>query len=119
MELKTVKYEPCEKDDVLSGHVVLKKPSIDDLFEGSEIAKQSKDDQGKATKDLLNWSKKFYIKVDIKNVDGSEYKSFDDLTGDAECLPVLNEVAVALVQGINRKKLMTKKEEKAQKTMAT
>lgn len=107
MEFKTVKYEPeCCNDDVLSGFVILKKPSINDLFEGSEIAKSGETNQIKSTKDLLDWSKKFYAEVKIENSDGNKYSSFDELLEDAETFPILNEVAMALVQGVNRKKYL-------------
>lgn len=112
MELKTVKYEPscCEKG-VLSGHVVLKKPSVDDLLKGSAIAKQGKDDELGSTSALIEWSKKFYSEIKLKNIDGSKYETFEDLLSDGECLAVLSDVAVALVVGINTKKLEASKRE--------
>jgi hypothetical protein len=105
---KEIKFVPeCVKDGVFTGHLVLIKPSVNDLFDGSAIAKKSESDELGSTKDLLSWSKKFYKEVAIESVDGSKYQSFDELMEDAECLAVLQEVAVALVTGLNKKKLMT------------
>lgn len=101
-----IEYKPeCFSEGVFSGSLFLKKPSVDDLFVGSEIAKKAGEDQIAATKELLEWSKKFYIEVNIKNIDGSLYESFEHLMADAECLVILQEVALALVTGINKKKL--------------
>lgn len=101
-----IEYKPeCFSEGVFSGTLVLKKPSVDDLFTGSAIAKKAGEDQIASTKELLDWSKKFYAEVDVKSVDGSVYKSFDELMGDAECLAILQDVALALVTGINKKKL--------------
>lgn len=105
---KEIKFEPeCVKDGVFKGHLILIKPSVNDLFDGSSIAKKAEADELGSTKELLNWSKKFYKEVSIESVDGSKYQSFEELMEDAECLAVLQEVAVALVTGLNKKKLMT------------
>jgi hypothetical protein len=109
--MKEVQYEPeCFNEGVFSGSLVLRKPSINDLFEGSAITQKAKDNEIAATKELLLWSKAFYLKVDIKNcVDGSAFLSFDEMMEDSECLPILQEVAVALVTGISKKKLQATK----------
>lgn len=104
---KEIKFEPeCIKDGVFKGHLILLKPSVNDLFDGSAIAKKGETDEVGSTRDLLAWSKKFYKSVSIESIDGSKYTSFDELMDDAECLAVLQEVAVALVSGVNKKKLM-------------
>lgn len=116
-----VEYKPeCFSEGVFSGTLVLHKPSVADLFEGSEIAKKGEqaETQLEATKSLLDWSKKFYAEVDIKNIDGSCYKSFDDLMSDSECLAILQEVAVALVVGLNKKKLQAVSPTSGTKTAA-
>ncbi|MBK7380554.1 MAG: hypothetical protein IPJ03_16485 [Ignavibacteriales bacterium] len=110
MEFKNVKYEINLKDCPVTGAVFLKKPSIQQLFEGSEIAKKQEENQLQAVKSLIEWSKQFYIKLELKNIDGSVYSNFEDLMEDSECLEVLNDVASALVIGVNKKKLQEKTE---------
>jgi len=108
--MKLVKFIPeCFNGEgkLFEGELVLVKPSIDDLFEGSSVAKSAAGDDVKATKDFVLWSKKFYNSVKVKNLaDDSEYNSFDDLMSDAESLPILQEVAIALVSGLNKKKMI-------------
>lgn len=105
--MKEVRYIPeCFEQGVFSGHLVLLKPSVHDLFEGSSIVKKAASDEIEATKELLSWSKNFYKEVDVKSIDGSHYETFDSLMSDAECLAILQEVAMTLVGGINKKKLM-------------
>lgn len=115
MEFKNVKYEIDLKDCPVTGAVYLKKPSIQQLFEGSEIAKKQEENQFEAVKSLIAWSKQFYTKIELKNLDGSIYTSFDDLMSDSECLEVLNDIASALVIGINKKKLQEKSERSMKK----
>jgi hypothetical protein len=104
---KTIKYEPlCCVDDVISGHATLRKPSIQDLFEAAKISRGIKDGEQDAEMKIIEWSKKFYIEVKFKNIDGSKYESFDDLMGDAECLRIVSEIAQALSEGLNRKKFI-------------
>jgi hypothetical protein len=99
--------ESCRgKDADFEGHLVLRKPTVADLFEGTAIAKRCEgENELEATTELLKWSSKFYMEVAIKNLgDDSLYKSFDDLMQDAETFIVLQEVALALVTGVSKKK---------------
>lgn len=110
MEFKQVKYNVELKDCPVKGAVFLKKPSIQQLFEGSDIAKKQEENQIEAVKQLIMWSKQFYVKVELENIDGTTYSTFDDLISDSECLEVMNDVASALIIGINKKKLQEKSE---------
>lgn len=110
---KEIKFIPeCMSGEVFSGHLVLIKPSVNDLFDGSAIAKKAESDEIGSTKDLLAWSKKFYKEISVECIDGSKYSTFDELMEDAECLVILQEVAVSLVTGLNKKKLMNMKTQK-------
>lgn len=115
MEFKTVKYEIDLKHCPIKGAVFLKKPSIDQLFQGTEIAKKLENDQIQGVRELIDWSKKFYTKIELKNIDGTVYTTFEQLTEDSESLEVLNDVASALVIGINKKKLQEAEEKKPKK----
>ena len=107
--MKTIKFVPGSfaEEGVFSGYLILAKPSIDDVFEGTALAKSFEDDLQRV-KAVIEWSKKFYVEVHVKCVDESEYKTFDDLRADGECLGLMSEVAHALMAGLNAKKSMTK-----------
>ncbi len=48
---------------------------------------------------------KFYVSVDLKKIDGGiEYKSFESLTLDPDCDPILMQVASELRQGFKPSK---------------
>jgi glycyl-tRNA synthetase beta subunit len=109
--MKEVKFVPeCAtgKGATFKGHLVLVKPTVQDVLAGSKLAQGIKEGQElDAVQGFLDWSKTFYKEVELENTcDGSKYVSFDDLMGDAECMEVLNEVALKLVTGLTRKKPM-------------
>lgn len=114
--MKEIKYipEPCD-GSIFKGHVVIKKASMDDVLECNEIVEKLKDSPTSQGRSMVEWSKKFYVSVDIKSIDGTEYKSFDDLKADAECVEVLFDIAAALSQGVNKKKLMAQTPKVGQK----
>jgi hypothetical protein len=86
-----------------SGSITLRKPTFDERMQLAEESGLDIDDEGKATvtknrfailRKMVAFSKQFYETTDLKRVDGSEeYKSFDDLSQDAECADILIEAA--------------------------
>lgn len=97
-------------EPVLSGHVVLRVPSFDERMQllediGLEINEQGvgtipEENKLKMTRKLVAATEPYYVEVDMKHVDGSEYKSFDDLSHDLLAQPVLMEVAHLMQSGI-------------------
>jgi hypothetical protein len=109
--MKEVKFVPeCAtgKGASFKGHLVLLKPTVQDVLAGSKLAQGIKEgEELEAVQGFLDWSKPFYKSVELENSsDGTKYASFDDLMGDAECMEVLNEVALKLVTGLTKKKPM-------------
>lgn len=110
METKLVKFEPEStkpeelRDGTLSGFVMLKKPSVAELFEGTRIAKGAEGQEIEMAQAIMTWAGKFVAEVKVKNQDGTRYESYDDLMSDGECLEFLQEIAAALLQGVSKKK---------------
>tara|TARA_R110000868_G_scaffold132464_1_gene343568 strand:- start:7 stop:357 length:351 start_codon:yes stop_codon:yes gene_type:complete len=110
--VKTIKIIPeiCKGEAAKwSGFVVLKMPSFDEryeLFENLNIkvgedgqAEVSKNDGIKTMRDMVKMSKKLYVELELKHVDGEEIKSFDDMQYCEDLHPVMIEVASKMMHG--------------------
>lgn len=103
-------YYKMGPEPTLSGHVVLRVPSFDERMQllediGLQINEQGvgtipEENKLKMTRKLVAATEPYYVEVDMKHVDGSEYKSFDDLSHDLVAQPVLMEVAHLMQTGI-------------------
>ena len=106
--MNEVKFVPdCAKGKsaLFDGHVVLKKPTVMEALKGAELGRSLEDGSLEKLGELLEWTKPFYVSVDIKSLeDNSEYKTFDELMSDSSCLVLLQEVMTKLLGGITRKK---------------
>jgi hypothetical protein len=106
--MQGMKYIPyiCELGAEFSGHVVLKKMTYPEKIDLEGMASQIKDGDAKAIKETVEFTKPFYLEVEVKNlVSGCEYKSFDDLYNDAEASEIINDVTAALMVGPAKKKI--------------
>lgn len=101
------------KDAPFSGDVVLTRPTFDESFgyleELQDVLEFDESGQLKnegdvmknisAMRRIVRCSEPHWDKVKIKKADGSEYKSFDQLSRDRDAYPILIEVAFAIVFG--------------------
>lgn len=53
-----------------------------------------------AIADLIEYTKPYFLKIDLKKIDGSkEFKSYDDLQYDDECSDILIEASTQFLNG--------------------
>lgn len=110
--MKSIKIVPkiCSGDDAKwQGYVVVKALSFDDRYEMFESLniKMSEDgsvelsklDQIKTIREMVKLSKKLYLEVDLKSIEGEEVKSFDDMQYVEDLHAVMIEVATKMMSG--------------------
>ena len=107
-----------EKDSGLTGKAVLKSLSIEERLDVGEMLTDdahllSSDDDGdkakvsiKLMRISLGFVKNHIVEVGMKNKDGKEYKSFDDLNDDDECHPIIMDMARVYMEKIDLGKLL-------------
>lgn len=93
-----------------SGHIILRVPDFDERMQllediGLEINDAGQgaipeDNKLKVMRRLVKATQAYYKEVDMKHVDGTEYKSFEDLSFDLQAQPILMEVAKLMQEGI-------------------
>lgn len=96
------------------GHIMLKVPTTPERYEYLENVGVTVNEDGQSVdvtskiqraKKTIEISEKFYLVVQLKKLDGDiEYKSFEDLSYDPDCVPILNDVASLLMEGIRPSK---------------
>jgi hypothetical protein len=107
-----VKYVPvpCEDSEMFEGHVVIKKISMMEKMDAGKSYNNIDSADFEKMKELILWAKSHVIAVDIKNkIEGSEFKSFDDLLNDGETDEIVADVAMAILIGPTKKKMMNGK----------
>ena len=112
--MKEVEYIPqsCRKaDSIIEGSVKLRIPTTIERYEymaevGFVVNEKGEVDNSVSASNLrsigkmITLSKPHYIAVNMKYRDGSaEFKSFDDLSTDANCDDILIEIAGLLMNG--------------------
>lgn len=109
--MKTFEYIPSQcKGDApeFEGSVTLRMPTFDDRFRFVEECNfettpegviDSSQKQIKPMRAMVKLSEEFYKKVNLKKKDGTAYRSFEDLSVDADCTLLLIEIASALMGG--------------------
>lgn len=109
-------YEPKYKEGEekkFEGFIKLKLPNIEERWSFKEILVSGLDEKGggktiyESASDMvkvISQSERFYKEVAIKKIDGTEYKSFEDLSYDSECEQILSEVASLFLYGFGTSK---------------
>ena len=108
MEVKFIP-EVCKGESPrFAGTITLKVPSFDERYKFIEDCGVNISDSGgvelKASnfsiiRNMVKLSEPFYVSVEMKRIDGVEFKSFSDLTHDPECDGILIEVAKEIRSG--------------------
>jgi hypothetical protein len=103
-----VKYTPVPCDGVVfKGHVVIKKLNMDQKIDAMAKFRGVDNEDPEQLKLMMAWAKPFIKAVEIENVlDASKYSSFEDLHGDGETMEILIDVAMAILMGPGKKKMM-------------
>ncbi len=112
--MKTIKFVPevCKGEAAtFDGYIDFAALSFDQRCEylekvGTKVGEDGKlesvSDRIALMRSLVATSKAHYLVVDLtKKSTGEVYKSFDDMTYDPDCYPILNEVAMLLIQGLS------------------
>lgn len=96
------------------GHIMLRPPTYDERFQYAESMGVNLNDDGAieysekpnlgTLRRLVENSKPHYISVHLQHKDGTEYKSFDDMTVDSECGAILTEVGMKIIRGFRPSK---------------
>ena len=123
--MKEISYipKPCQesKDEhgavtlaLFSGSVKMRLPNFDERYDiiekaGLKVSQTGEiDTSGNAIqiiRNIVKVSKEFYVSVDIKKLsDGTEYKSFEDLSMDSDCDAIITDIARALRDGFKPSK---------------
>jgi hypothetical protein len=104
----TIKYVPtlCEGEGAqFSGYVEMRKPTQEEFFTHQGTIERNEEDKGFSYhKRLGEFSKKFVKSVSLKNTDGTEYNSIDDLMADVDTLDLIVDIACACYAGPTKKK---------------
>lgn len=111
--MKQLKFVPneCKGDDPkFTGHIMLRVPNFDEKWEllegmGLELTPDGQVDLSKTksfsfVRKCVSSSKPFFAEVAIKSKEGTEYKTFDDLSNDDETHGILMNAALATVSGM-------------------
>ena len=101
--------EPEVEPAKFKGELVLKRPNFEQREEYKKHLLNLKFKEGKVQLNqdsvtdmvgLVKDSVSHYVKVDLEKIEtGEKYKSFDDLSYDVACDPILYEVGIQLVTG--------------------
>lgn len=112
--MKSVKYVPSQcKGDApeFSGEVEIRLPTFDEKYEYFEASGVEVNEKGemdikstmtkiKLMRGIVKMSAKHYLSVSLKkNATGEEYKSFEDMSVDPDCHPIMIEVGTQLLNG--------------------
>lgn len=111
--MREIKFTPkvCTQEaPEFSGSVTMKVPMFDERYEvldqmGIVIdaqtgeAKMLDGSSFTSIRKMVKASIPFYKAVELKHVDGREFKSVEDLLADPDCDPVLIDVAMAISRG--------------------
>jgi hypothetical protein len=90
------------------GSITLRIPSYPERqeFRGIALSLLNLSDEMKASQsvkkivEMVEKSKQFYIAVDLKHKDGSEFKSFEDLSFDPRCESIMQDIAMEISKGM-------------------
>jgi hypothetical protein len=113
--VETVKYVPelCKGESAMfAGYVELKLPTFDEKYAFLESSGLDLDDAGalvmpnvigkiKLMRTLVKQSEKSYSAVSLKNLkSGKEFSTYEQMTIDPDCHPILIDVATQLINGL-------------------
>ena len=98
-----------------SGYIDLKVPDFDQRMQllediGLEINEEGegvipKGNKIKLTRKLVKATEPYYQAVAMEHIDGTKYATFEDLSCDNECQPILMEVCALMQRGIRPGKI--------------
>lgn len=102
--------EPVMIEPTFTGEIILRRPNHNERQDFVDTLNLKINEEGdvdvsameplKMVRSMVNISEKFYAKVDLTRIDdGERFESFEDLSFDAECDPILMDVATALMNG--------------------
>lgn len=110
--MKSVKYVPsaCKGESKkIDGYLVLKVPNLDEHLNISELRGARMDSDGNISaekipvitvlRQTLKIIKPFFLEVALTKADGSVVSSFDEMSEDPDCHPIMIEVASKYVSG--------------------
>jgi hypothetical protein len=110
--MRTMKIVPeiCKGEGAkFSGELLLRVPNASEKLELLEQVGVEVNDNGEisakqsglaTTAKMIRASESFYQKVDLKRLsDNSEFKNFDDLHYESDCMPILIEMAQKIFSG--------------------
>lgn len=110
--MKQIQFVPkqCKESNEFSGHVVMRVPMFDERYEiidqmglklDSETGEVKMEDLNSfaAIRKMVSASLKFYVGVELKHVDGREFKTKEDLLSDPDCDGILIDVAMNISRG--------------------
>jgi len=111
--MKTVKFVPSQcqgETPTFEGFIEMRMPTFDEKFgiledielkmTDGEVDVSNSQSNMKTLRKAVKLSQGFYKMVALKHIKtGEEYKSFDEMTCDEKCHPILIEVGMALLGG--------------------
>ena len=111
--MKTMKYVPTQargEDAKFSGFVELRLPRFEEKLKYLESLNITFDEDGtvdlknkqsnvKTLINMLEIAADHYVTVDLKHIDGREYKDYDDLSVDSDCQSILTEISSVVLNG--------------------
>jgi hypothetical protein len=109
---RVIKFVPeyCKQAGAsIKGYVVLKAITLSDRYRLISAANFKLNDLGdvEASGDMLeslaivnDKIKQYFVEVDFKHKDGTEFKSYDDLNHDERCHPLMQQIGKVMLKGL-------------------